>query len=281
MKGQRMSTNQQPARQQLRQLLDAALATGAAAPLEASLGEHSGLPGPHLNLALAAAFAETVGTVVGEPDPPVKQLEALLDGWAALSLADAPVNDPREMLPATALLTYGQVAVARPDWWGDEIGKLRRGASNGRWRARDLVATALQRMLAADWPRTLDALADWARAGDPLVVRAAVAASAKPPLLTKPERGREALAILALALDTLMALPAEQRRTEPARVLRQVLGYAVSVATVAAPDEGFALLSRLAESTDADLRWIARENLKQGRLKRWPEQVAAAQLRLG
>ncbi|HEU5329206.1 MAG TPA: hypothetical protein VFU78_14005 [Thermomicrobiales bacterium] len=273
-----MSAKQQSEYQYLSQLLDAALATGDAAPLEAYLREHSGLPGPRLNLALAAAFAETVGAVVSEPHPPVEQLEKLLDGWAALSLADAPVNNPREMLPATALLTYGQVAVARPDWWSDEIGKLRRGASDGRWRARELVATALQRMLAADWPRTLDALAGWARANDPLVVRAAVAASAEPPLLTSPERGREALAILALALDTLAALPAEQRRAEPARVLRQALGYAVSVATVAAPDEGFALLARLAQSGDADLHWIARENLKKRRLARWPEQIAAVRL---
>jgi hypothetical protein len=276
-----MTSSHQPERQQLRQLLDAALATGDAAPLEAYLRERSGLPGPRLNLALAAAFAETVGAVVGEPDSPVAQLEKLLDSWAALSLADAPVNDSREMLPATALLTYGQVAVMRPDWWSDEIGKLRRGASDGRWRARELVATALQRMLAADWPRTLDALADWARADDSLVVRATVAAVAEPPLLTSPERGHEALAILALALDNLAALPAEQRRAAPVRLLRQALGYAVSVATVAAPDAGFALLARLAQSGDTDLRWIARENLKKSRLARWPDQLAAARARLG
>ncbi len=275
-----MPGSQQPDRQRLRQLLDAARATGDAALLEAYLCEHSGLPGPRMNLALAAAFAETVGGVVGEPNPPVEQLEALLDGWAACSLAEAPVNDPREILPATALLTYGQVAVARPDWWSDEIGKLRRGAANERWRARELVAAALQRMLAADWPRTCDALTGWARADDPLVVRAAVAAVAEPPLLSSVERVREALAILTLALDTLTALPAEQRRAEPARVLRQALGYAVSVATAAAPDEGFALLTRLAQSGDADLRWITRENLKKGRLARWPDRVAAARARL-
>lgn len=50
------------------------------------------------------------------------------------------------------------------------------------------------------------------------------------------------------------------------RVLRQALGYAVSVVAAAAPDEGIPLLERLATAADADARWIARENLKKARL---------------
>lgn len=50
------------------------------------------------------------------------------------------------------------------------------------------------------------------------------------------------------------------------RILRQALGYAVSVVAAAAPDEGIPLLERLATAADADARWIARENLKKARL---------------
>jgi hypothetical protein len=234
-----------------------------------------------MNLALVRAFADVVGEVVAQPAPPVARLEALLDGWAALPLDGAPVNDPREIWPGAAVLAYGQVAVRRSDWWGDEIGKLQRAASDPRWRVRELVATALQRMLAADWPRTLAALQTWLTAGDPLVIRAAVAAVAEPPLLTTPDRGADALAIQVGALAWVGRVPPADRRGEPMRTLRQALGYTISVAVAAAPDAGFAWLEQLAASADPDLQWIVRENLKKARLARWPDRVAAVQARLG
>jgi hypothetical protein len=264
----------------LRALLDQAL-TGDAAPLEQYLAGRSGLPGPRMNLPLAGALADVVGEVVTRPNPPVARLEALLDGWAALSLAAAPVNDPREIWPAAAVLAYGQVAVQRPDWWEDEISKLHRAARNPRWRVRELVAAALQRMLAADWPRTLAALHTWLADSDPLVIRAAAAAIAEPPLLTTPSRGADALAIQIQAVAWFGNVPASERRNEAVRTLRQALGYTTSVAVAAAPEAGFPWLDHLAASPDPDLRWIVRENLKKTRLARWPDQVAAIKARLG
>lgn len=49
------------------------------------------------------------------------------------------------------------------------------------------------------------------------------------------------------------------------RVLRQALGYSVSV-TVARPREGLRLLQRMVASGDPDAVWIVRENLKNHRL---------------
>jgi hypothetical protein len=264
----------------LRPLLAQALAGGDATALAAYLAQGSGLPGPRMNLALVGAFADAVGEVVTRPDPPVERLEALLDDWAALPLAAAPVNDPRESWPGAAVLAYGQVAVRRPDWWGDEISKLHRAASDPRWRVRELVAAALQRMLAADWPRTLAALHTWLAEADPLVIRAAAAAVAEPPLLADTRRGAEALAIQAGALAWLAGVPPAGRRVERVRTLRRALGYTVSVAAAAAPEAGFALLERLAASSDPDLQWIARENLKKTRLRPWPDRVAAVKARL-
>ena len=114
-----------------------------------------------MNLELVATFADVVGEIVAEPEPPVERIEALLDGWAALSLDAAPVNDPREILPAAAALSYGQAAVSRPDWWDGELAKLRKGASDPRWRVHEMVAAALQRMLEADWERAFAAIANW------------------------------------------------------------------------------------------------------------------------
>ncbi|MCC7446226.1 MAG: hypothetical protein IT324_02365 [Anaerolineae bacterium] len=264
-------------RTDLRTLIPLALHHADRTALEHYLTAHSNLPGPRGNLELIGAFADIIGEIITQPDPPVAQIETLLDGWAALPLDSAPVNDPREILPAVAALSYGQAAAARPDWWHDEIAKLHNAASDPRWRTREMVATGLQRMLTADWPRTYTTLNAWLSESDPLVMRAAVAAVAEPRLLTDQQRGMEALALQAKAAGWLAALPASRRRDESVRTLRQALGYTVSVTVVPVPDAGFDLLARLAQSPDQDVRWIVRENLKKNRLKRWAKQVTHIQ----
>jgi hypothetical protein len=255
---------------ELKSLLDAALATGQHAPLETYLAERSNLPGPRSNLALIEVFAGLVGELVRPPGPafPVERLEELLDGWANLDLASAPVNRPREFLPACAVRSYGQVGVVRPDWWEDEIAKLHHAASNPRWRTREMVALALQKLLAADWSRVVAALEDWLLSDDPLVIRAIVGAVAEPPLLKEPPRAADALRLQIKALDWFEKQPAERRKDEDMRTLRQALGYTLSVAVVAAPAEGWPWLQSLVGSADPDVAWIARENLKKNRLKK-------------
>ena len=126
------------------------------------------------------------------PNFPVERLEELLDGWANLDLASAPVNHPREFLPTCAVLSYGQVGVVRPEWWDDEIAKLRRAASSPSWRTREIVAWAIQKLLAADWPRVVAVLEDWLLSDDPLLIRAVVAAVAEPSLLKEPTQAAHA-----------------------------------------------------------------------------------------
>jgi hypothetical protein len=263
----------------LRSLLEQALQTGDNTPLESYLTGHSNLPGPRGNLELINAFAGVIGEVVTQPAPPVKQLEALLDGWANLSLEAAPVNHPREILPAAAVASYGQVAAVRPEWWEDEVAKLRRAAANPRWRVREIVAQALQRMLAADWPRAYAVLLSWlpkntedAPDFDPLLIRAVVAAIAEPPLLTDRERASNAVFIHARVLGWFGNLPGGRRKEENVRVLRQALGYTLSVAVAAKSkwsDDGINLIRFFAKTPDADIQWIVRENLKKNRLKPW------------
>lgn len=263
----------------LRALLAQALQTGDQVPLENYLTGHSNLPGPRGNLELINAFASVVGEVVTQPAPPVEQLEALLDGWANLPLEAAPVNHPREILPAAAVAAYGQVAAVRPDWWEDEVTKLRRAAANPRWRVREIVAQALQRMLAADWSRAYEVLLSWVPKSaadladfDPLVVRAVVAAIAEPPLLTNQERAYDATYIHALAMGGFVNLPKERRKEENFRILRQALGYTLSVAVAAElkwAENGIGLLRMFIHSPDEDIQWIIRENLKKNRLKPW------------
>jgi hypothetical protein len=153
----------------LRHLIDDALHDGDAGPLEHYLLANADDPG------VSEVFAGAIATIVTAPDPPVERIEALLDGWAALSLRDAPRDDPRARLPATALRSYGAVAVARPDWWDDEIAKLRRGTADRRPWSQASVWEALRQMLAADPERTRDALVEWRASGDPQAARVAIA----------------------------------------------------------------------------------------------------------
>jgi hypothetical protein len=128
---------------------------------------------------LVASFADAVAAVV--PDAAaagmVDALEARLDGWAALSSGEAPGDQPAVILPCAAVAAYGAVGAVRPDWWGDETAKLRRAASDERWRVREMVVLALQRLLRADWDRTGELLRSWLDDPDPLVVQAAELAS--------------------------------------------------------------------------------------------------------
>jgi hypothetical protein len=66
------------------------------------------------------------------------------------------------------------------------------------------------------------------------------------------------------------------RKTDDFKALRRALGYTLSVVVRALPNPGFAWLRELAASSDPDVRWIVRENLKKNRLvKNYPQEVAA------
>jgi hypothetical protein len=250
-------------------LFDRALA-GEPEPLERYLRSNSRLPGPRMNLSLAMAVGRVAGKMAAKPGAE-ESLESVLDRWAATPVEQAPPNDPGEILPAVASLAYGQVAVTRPEWWDDELAKLRRSASDSRWRVRELVAAGLQTMLAAKWDRTLAALRSWVADGRPLEVRAAAAAVAEPPLLDDSDRGQDALAIQDAAVGVLAAVPPADRRNDDVRVLRRGLGYTVGVAVASVPEPGTRLLLRMATSGDPDQRWVVRENLKKARLRQIPE----------
>jgi hypothetical protein len=262
----------------LNALLQSALASGDDRELRTALAAGSGLPGPRLNLRLVDELAGAVGDVVRRADPPVERVAGLLDRWAHLSVDEAPGDRPEVILPCAAVAAYGEVAAARPDWWDDEIAKLRRAARDPRWRVRELVAQGLQRALDADWPRAAGELRGWAGDDDPLVVRAAAAGVAEPRLLGEGVRAADALEVQRRCARRYRSYTAEERRTDPVKVLRKALGFTVSVAVAATGD--FGLLEELvaAATGDRDLRWVVRENLKKARLRPWPQEVERLRL---
>jgi len=259
----------------LAHLLNQTITSGDASGLEQYLCDNSNLPGPRANLNLIIAFAKHIADLVRNSDAQGDALAAILDRWAALDLNAAPVNHPPEMLPACAAASYGFVAAARPDWRAHEIGKLRRAASDPRWRTREMVAFGLQQVLMVDWDSTVTELRRWLADPDPLVIRAAVTGMADPVVLTDEARAADGLEMSEQALDWLSALPADRRRDEDVKVLRKALGYTLSVAVAALPTPGFEAMRHYAPSTDPDVQRVIRENLKKNRLRKWPTEVAS------
>lgn len=260
-------------RAELRMILTAYLDGQPSEGLQAYLTEKSNLPGVRMNLALVATFADLVGELAQRSPAEADRVLALLDSWAQLPLERAPINHPNEILPAIAAESLGALGAARPELWETMLKKLKRSAADPRWRTREQVANGLQRLADADWTRTCSALVGWAAGDNALVARAAVAAVAEPRLLSDKARAEDALAVQAEAVSFFMSIAPERRREEPARVLRQALGYTLSVVTAASPETGFHLMEELAALPDPDIIWVVRENMKKKRLQPWQDRL--------
>ena len=262
---------QESYRQELVPLFDEFLQSGDAQVAGDYLAAHSNLPGPRGNLELAAAWADAL---MDYPPAARERLWALCAEMAALSAEQAPTGDPREFIAFCGALGLGALGAAWPELAGQALTALHRLADDSRWRMREGVAMALQRLLARRSPETWAALEDWAGGAGPLPMRAAAAAVAEPPLLRSEAAARRALELHRAIFERLAGLPA--RRSEAFKALRQGLGYTLSVVVAALPAEGFAYMQELAASGDPDVRWIVRENLKKNRLvRRYPTEVEA------
>lgn len=212
----------------------------------AYLRTHSGLPGPRANLTLAAAFAE----------------EARDDEVRSLLTSD------EEYLRFCGTVALGPRLAEAPS--PEVLAHLRRDATDDRWRIREGVAIALQRVGDDNPDRLRSIVLDWASDPDPLVLRAAAAAICEPRLITDPAGAAVALEVCRRATATVASWPATQRRGPKLRVLRQGLGYCWSVAVAADPQQGLPAFAQLEQqaATDADVAWIVRENRRKKRLSR-------------
>lgn len=220
----------------------AVLATLPTTEWDDYLDANSGLPGPRGNLELL----EVVGDIASPQY--LRSCAASLDEYRA-AVGAAGLG---------RLATEGDTTV---------LGLLHELAQDPRWRVREGVAMALQRIGDADRSQLHQITETWA-GGPPLVQRAAVAGECEPRLLDTGADAAHALGLVDRVTASLVELPPSRRREDDVRVLRKALGYCWSVATAAAPDEGFAALERWAGVADADVAWVLRENVRKARLTR-------------
>jgi hypothetical protein len=221
----------------------AALRDLASAQWDPYLQRNSGLPGPRGNLELASAVAEE----------------------AVPSRIRRYAGSDDEYLGTCGAIGLGRL-LAEGD--GDALVELHRLAADRRWRVREGVAMALQRLGDIDGNRMLAVAEMWSKDPSWLVKRAAVAGVCEPRLLDRPSIVQRVLGILDRVTRAVGDASADQRRLDDFRVLRQALGYCWSVAIAALPAAGFDRFEGWAESTDPDVKWIVRENLKKNRLRK-------------
>jgi len=248
---------------EVRDLLSGYLRTADDGKTREYLARNSSLPGPRGNLELAHAFADEVGTLSGTE--PGKMWE-LASSLSSLSPDEAPVNDPKELIPFCGAVAIGAIGSMQEGYEQKALARLREKAEDPRWRTREGVAMGLQRIIGKRGSRIVKELDGWIAEDRWLVMRAAAAGVAEPALLKDPNTAAEALEIHRKIVARMLA--SDHRRSEGFRTLRQALGYSLSVAVCACPEEGFGYLRELVGADDPDVRWIVKENLKKNRLLR-------------
>jgi hypothetical protein len=241
--------------------------TGNRRPLEYYLREQSHFPGTRANLELVNSLSDLLAAVVSEqPDQVWMLLNYLVqDEKTVVS------NTPDEFVVLCGVVAFGACATVRQEWYTEVFEILEHFACSSSWRVREGVSMALQRMLPVNPQKTIEYLIELAKKGNCFQQRASIAAIAEPSLLQTPAIIDAALVIQRLVVERLHALPATIRKRNDVRALRQSLGYTLSVAAAAAPEEGFALMRDCAKWGDPDINWILRENLKKKRLAKFVE----------
>ena len=259
--------------QDLTPLFDRFFANGDDDHLKDYIAANSNLPGPRGNLELAAAFGEKIGEYA--KDNPQKPWQLCAD-MASIPASEATVNNPRELIPFCGVIGIGTLGSVCPEFFGEALAMLKNLANDPRWRMREAVPMALQKLLAKRGQETLHELDNWTQ-GSWLEMRAAAAAVADPPLLKNRGIAWSALQLHHKIFERVQLLTTG-RKTEDFKALKKGLAYTLSVVVCAVPQEGFELMAQLASSADGDIRWIVRENLKKNRLvKNFPTEIQAIQ----
>ena len=207
-------------------------------------------------------------------------METLRKYVGGLGGGKAPVNNPRELIPFCGAVGMGAFGAACPTMFAKVMTALRSSANDPRWRMREAVPMALQRLIAARPQETLNALKLWITEGNPLEMRAAAAGVAEPALLQDTAAARAALELHEAIFCRMPEF--DDRESDEFKVLRKGIGYTLSVVVQALPEEGFPLMRQLIPTQDKDVLWIVKENLKKNRLvKNFPAQVESIKSSFG
>ncbi|AFQ42736.1 hypothetical protein [Desulfosporosinus meridiei] len=211
--------------------------------------DESCLPGPRANLELIKAVAEE-GT------------EERFMNYLSLDSAIAPFGSAAEFLPICGVVGLGSlIAQGRVEL----LELLRSFSSDIRWRIREGVAIALQRIGESNIHVLLNEMAEWSE-GSLLEKRSVVAALCEPKLLNHQKHINVVLQVLDKI--TFNIISEQNRKSNDFKILRKSLGYGWSVVVAADPEDGKKYMEKWLAHDDKDIRWIMKENLRKKRLEK-------------
>ena len=238
-------------------------------PLEFYLRENGRLPGARANMELANDVSYLLAASVSRHPDAVR---FLTDYFTTNGDAQKVVsNTPAEFVMICGLVASGACAALQRDRQAEAFELLSRHACSPHWRVRRGVATAYQHLLASAPDKTGEHLMYLASEGNYWQQCAAITTIAEETLLYMPDVLATALQLQHIILERLHNAPIEVRKGEDFRTLKRTLGFTLSVITVSAPEQGFALMRECAIWNDNDIRWILRENLNKKRLAKFVE----------
>lgn len=238
-------------------------------PLEFYLREESHLPGARANLALVNHLGDLLAVYTPEL---TEQVWELLN-YLTTNALTVESNTPAEFVALCGVAAFGPFAIACGKRREHVFVLLEQFACSESWRVREGVTMAIQKLLPAIPDETLNFLFGLASNGNYYQMRASIVGIAEPQLMPVASIREGALEIQQIILERFHAIPVSDRRREDVRVLRQALGYTLSVIVAAQPEAGFALMQSCAAWDDSDIHWILRENLKKKRLAKYSEDV--------
>ncbi len=251
----------------LSSLVERAL-TGNQRPLEFYLRENGRLSGARVNLDLANDVAYLLAAVVTQRSVSVR---ALINYFFTNERKGGASSTPVEFVTLCGIIAAGACASVEASWREDTFTLLYGYADSSHLRIRGGVASAYRHLLTAAPEETGERLISLAREGSYFQQCAAIVTMDEQHLLYIPTVLATALQLQRLALEHVHAAPPPARKRKDFYALRQALGYMLSVITVVAPEEGFALMRESATWNDPDITWILRENLKKKRLAKFTE----------
>ena len=223
--------------------------------------KESGLPGPRGNLELAQAFAD-----LGD--------EEKIKEYLAIKIEEAPGNSAKVFLTFCAVVGLGTLINKGKLQY---LKQLRQFASDPRWRIREAVAMALQRIGDTNIDFLLQEMEEWSK-GNLFEKRAAIAALCEPRLLTSDKVVGSVLKILDQVTTSFASL--QDRSSEDFEVLKKGLAYCWSIAVAAYPEQGKKLIEKWVKTKDKDVSWVIKQNLKKNRLSKMDSDWVSSQLKL-
>jgi hypothetical protein len=238
--------------------------------LEEYLMNESGLPSPRANLELAQAFGRVIEELYEDASD---RITSIIDQWIDLSKSEAPTGNPREFLVFCGVIGLGAIAALQRDQLGNILIRLREKSNDGRWRVREAVCFALQRLLYRYGVPFSHYLEQWAQTGTPYELRAAAVSVADPSLLENTDFAFKALYVHRLVFSRFRNYETVSR--EARRVFVQGISFSLSVVITALPEAGFDFLADLAHINNKDIQKILKTNLAKDSLTaEYPEQTS-------